>query len=88
VLHETSSLSAQAWSVLNGITHSYLPPTRFIPARAEPHLVIYIRNLGANEACLESIVITHIRTDMNVWKTRVTTALRIATNNTENQQTC
>jgi len=36
VLHETSSRSAQAWSVLNGITMNYnLPPTRFIPARAE-----------------------------------------------------
>jgi len=27
------------------ITNSYLPPTRFIRARVEPHLVIYIRNL-------------------------------------------
>jgi len=43
MLHETSSRSAQAWSVLNGITQSYLPPTRFIPA--EPHLEIYIRIL-------------------------------------------
>jgi len=34
-----------AQSVLNAITPSYLPPTRFIPARVEPHLVIYIRNL-------------------------------------------
>jgi len=45
MLHETLSRSAQAWCMLNGITQSYLPPTRFIPARAEPHLVIYIRNL-------------------------------------------
>jgi len=45
MLRETSSRSAQAYSVLNGITQSYLPPTRFIPARAEPNLVIYIRNL-------------------------------------------
>jgi len=36
MLHETSSRSAQAWAVLNWITQSYLPPTRFIPARAEP----------------------------------------------------
>jgi hypothetical protein len=36
--------SAQACSVLNGITQFYLPPTRFIPARAEPHLEHYIRN--------------------------------------------
>jgi len=28
VLHETSSRSAQAWTVFNGITWSYLPPTR------------------------------------------------------------
>jgi len=45
MLHETSSGSAQTWSVLNGITQSYLPPTRFIPARAESHLAIYTRNL-------------------------------------------
>jgi len=43
MLYETSSRSAQAWCVLNGI-HSFLPPTRFIPARAEPHLVMYIHN--------------------------------------------
>jgi len=30
--------STQAWSLLNGIIHSYLPPTRFKPWRAEPHL--------------------------------------------------
>jgi len=41
---ENSSRCDQARSVLNGITQSNLPPTRFIPARAEPHLVIYIRN--------------------------------------------
>jgi len=34
--YDTSSRSAQAWSVLNGFTKSYLPPTRFIPARARP----------------------------------------------------
>jgi len=45
MLHETSSRTAQAWSMLNGITQSYLSPTRFISARAKPHLVIYIRNL-------------------------------------------
>jgi len=45
MLHETSSRSAEAWSVLNGITQSYLPATRFIPARVEPQLVIYIHNL-------------------------------------------
>jgi len=45
MLHGTSSRSAQAWSVLTGITQSYLTPTRFIPTRAEPHLVIYIRIL-------------------------------------------
>ena len=31
-------------SVLNGITQFYLPPTRFIPARAEQDLKHYIRN--------------------------------------------
>jgi len=45
MLHETSSRSTQARSVLDMITQSYLSPTRLMPARAEPHLVIYIRNL-------------------------------------------
>ena len=30
--------------VLNGITQFYLPPTRFIPTRAEQDLEHYIRN--------------------------------------------
>jgi len=33
----SSSRSAQAWSMFNVITQSYLQPTRFILARAEPH---------------------------------------------------
>jgi len=40
MLHEASFRSAHAGSVLNGITQSYLPPTRLIPARAESHMVI------------------------------------------------
>jgi len=30
--------SSQTWSVLNVFTQSYLPSTRFIPSRTEPHL--------------------------------------------------
>jgi len=53
MLHETSSRSAQAWSVLNGITQSYLPPTRFIPARADLHQ----QSLTAFTHCL--LIATH-----------------------------
>ena len=37
-------------SVLNGITQSHLPPTRFIPASAEQDLAHYIRNKLVNVA--------------------------------------
>ena len=37
-------------SLLNGITEFYLPPTRFIPARAEQDLEHYIRNELVNVA--------------------------------------
>jgi len=59
-LHETSSRRAQAWSVLNGIAQNYLPPTRFIPERAEPHQVIYLRNLQQQSSnMLIAIIWTH-----------------------------
>jgi len=44
MLHETLSRSAQALSVINGITQCYLPPLRFIPARTELNLV-NVRNI-------------------------------------------
>jgi len=72
VPYETSSRSAQAWSVLNGITQSYLPPTRFIPATAKPHLVKQL--VGVTSHC--ELNIPH--SQVGLFYVRISTATAVS----------
>ena len=55
--------NAHAWDVLNGITQFYLPPTRSIPARVEPHLIL-LYSIGSRG--WSSLVVTQPNTNHHI----------------------